>query len=172
MLACPEAEPAVGAQRARYDKSAQDGIPAHFTVVYPFKPTQLLTEADHATLERLFTAMPAFTIRGDATAWFGDAVMYVAPDNPAPIRQLIDTVTRAFPDFQPYNGAFDEVIPHLTVGHGQSRDLMLAAEQTVQARLPFTQNVDHVELWAGPAVADRTEPAEWHHVRSYALGIP
>ena len=38
LLLVPVAEAAVGAQRARLDSSARDGVPAHVTVLYPFLP--------------------------------------------------------------------------------------------------------------------------------------
>ena len=40
----PDAEPAVGTWRARYDSSAAFGMPAHITVLYPFLPEDRLTQ--------------------------------------------------------------------------------------------------------------------------------
>ena len=47
LLRCPAAEPVVGSSRARLDRAAAVGVPAHLTVTYPFRPPALLTEEDH-----------------------------------------------------------------------------------------------------------------------------
>lgn len=36
MIDVPEAEPHVGALRARYDAADENGIPAHVTILFPF----------------------------------------------------------------------------------------------------------------------------------------
>ncbi len=63
LLICPEAEQAVAAERARFDRAAQDGIPAHFTVIYPFKLLDLVTGDDHRRLEGLAANCETFSIR-------------------------------------------------------------------------------------------------------------
>ncbi len=74
----------------------------------------------------------------------------------------------AFPEHPPYGGVFEEVVPHLTVGHGHDLETLRAAEEVVRARLPFTQPVSRVELWTGPPpVSGR---GTWRLVRGYPLG--
>lgn len=102
-------------------------------------------------------------------AWFGDEVVYVAPDDPEPFVALTSAVVAAYPDHPPYGGAYAEITPHLTIGHGQELGVLRSAEQEVLPRLPFRQRVDHVELWSGPDLAGgRGGP--WRRVRDYALG--
>lgn len=168
LLRCPAAEPAVGAARARLDRAAAVGVPAHVTVGYPFRPVARLSAADHERLESLVAAAPSFTLTGSRTAWFGESVVYVAVEDPAPVIRLVDAVTRAFPEHPPYGGAFAEVVPHLTIGHDHAFDVLRAAEAQVAARLPFAQAVHEVELWCGPALASGRGP--WRRVRSYRLG--
>lgn len=169
LLVCPQAEPVVSRQRLRHDAAARDGVPAHVTVLYPFKPLELLDDEDHRRLEALFATADAFVLRGSRTGWFDDRVVFVAPDDPAPVRELTARVVEAFPDFPPYRGAFAEVIPHLTIGHDHPIDVLRRDEQEVQPGLPFDQPFDHVELWSGPAVDGREDAAAWRSVRSYPL---
>ena len=172
IIECPAAEAAVGRHRARYDWAAGVGVPAHFTVVYPFRPVDALTVGDHERLADLFEAEPAFRVHGSRTAWFADQVLYVPPDDPEPILDLIAAVTAAFPDRPPYGGAHDTVVPHLTVGHDSPVAALQDAERDVLRALPFVQDVTTVALWRGPAPGSDpgSEPGSWRRVRGYALG--
>lgn len=170
LLVCPEAEPVVAQLRKRHDPAAQDGVPAHVTVLFPFKPLDAIEEDDHRRLESIFAAAAPFTLTGSRTGWFGERVLYVAPDDPEPVLELVAEVAAEFPEYPPYGGLFDEVVPHLTIGHDHPIEDLRAAEDEARRRLPFTQHVDRVELWTGPVVAGRDEPARWHRVRSYRLG--
>ncbi len=42
-------------------------------------------------------------------------VVYLAPEPADRFSRLIDDLVAAFPHHPPYGGAFDEVIPHLTI---------------------------------------------------------
>jgi hypothetical protein len=93
--------------------------------------------------------------------------LYVAPDDPSPVQDLISRVVATFPDYPPYRGAFAEVVPHLTVGADRPIAELRAAERDVRSRLPFEQPLDHVELWAGPAVEGLDQPVTWRCLRAY-----
>ena len=69
IVPCPAAEDAVSDQRARLDPAARVGVPAHFTVAFPF--TVDLTADDHRRLTELLLSFPRFTLRGERTGWFG-----------------------------------------------------------------------------------------------------
>lgn len=168
IVPCPAADPALGHHRARLDRAAEVGVPAHVTVLYPFRPEPAVD--DDERLRALLAAVPAWTTCFDRTAWFDDAVLYLAPADPAPFVELTAVVAAAFPEHPPYGGAFATVVPHLTVGSSERDvDALRAAERAVLPRLPIEQAVDHVELWCGPALA--TAPAaSWRRRASYRLG--
>lgn len=133
----PEAEPAVQRHRERLDASAPLGVPAHITVLFPFMPPGTIDPAVLTQLERLFAAISRFSFRLDHTDWFGDDVLWLAPHDSGPFRALTQHVYQAFPAFPPFEGQFDDVVPHLTVGHGHSLSDLRAAEESVQAHLPI-----------------------------------
>lgn len=166
IIACPEAEPAVADIRQTLDRSAKAGVPPHVTVLYPFKPD--LTETDHATLSALFAQTQQFTIEATRTGRFGDKVVYIAPNDPAPLIALTRAVEAAFPAYPLHGGAFEEVVPHLTIAHDRPTDVLRKAESDARKHLPFTQQIDHVELWSGPAL-ETAPPASWRQVRTYPL---
>ena len=64
---CPEAEPLVSAWRAQHDWSAQRGVPAHITILYPFVPTEKVDEGLLTQLRELFAAEPAISF--ELPAW-------------------------------------------------------------------------------------------------------
>lgn len=169
IVACPAADAVMGDQRNRLDRSAQAGVPAHLTVSYPFKAD--VGFEDHRKLTKLFGQFHGFAVSGERTGWFGRAVVFVEPHDPGPVIALTRAVQEAFPAYPIYGGAFEEVVPHLTIGHEHSFEVLRTAERVVVARLPFQQIVDHVELWSGPPLASAPE-ATWRHVRDYPLGPP
>ena len=63
-----------------------------------------------------------------------------------PFVELTAAVTAAFPQYPPYEGAFDEVIPHVCVGREAPKLLMQAAGWLVKGRLPITGTVNEVWL--------------------------
>jgi len=85
--------------------------------------------------------------------WFGQDVLWLAPEPDDPFRELIDAVWRSFPQHPPYGGAPGAPIPHLTVGErklGTVRALRGAAT-AVSAVLPVRARVDRALLIAVPA---------------------
>lgn len=127
----PEAEPYIARYRDRYDPSARRNVPAHVTVLYPFmSPDQI----DAGVLERLggiARAVPCFAYRLASTARFPVA-LYLEPDPAGPYAALTDGVFGAFPDYPPFDGKFDTVVPHVTVAHG---DEPLLCEIEVELRI-------------------------------------
>lgn len=165
LLRVPAAESAVGEHRRRFDAAAQDGIPAHVTILFPLPAPSRLREVDEESLHAIFRRTPPFDLAGTSTAWFAQRVLYVALEDDAPVRALTAEVAAAFPEHPPYAGAVPlaDVVPHLTIGHDAPAPQLRAAEAAVRERLPFSQRIDHAELWAG---AD----GPWRHCRSYPLG--
>lgn len=142
----PEADPVVGRHRALLDASAPLGIPAHITVLFPFLLPGAIDGAVLAELEHLFASVSRFSFRLDDTAWFGDDVLWLAPRDPGPFRALTQRVFGAFPAFPPFQGQFEDVVPHLTVGHGRPLNDLHTAEESIQAHLPIDSRATAVTL--------------------------
>lgn len=133
----PESEAAVAHHRDALDINARGGVPAHFTVLYPFLPPDRIDGAVLRDLTALFAAVPAFDIALTHTSWFDRHVLWLAPEDPAPFRALTALVHAAYPDFPPFAGLYDDVVPHLTVGHGEKLAEMAQAEIDVKQHLPI-----------------------------------
>src|SRR5690349_14076309 len=57
------------------------------------------------------------------------AVAYLAPEPAAPFVALTRNLVRSFPDYPPFRGEFESIVPHLTVAHGSAADAEAAATE-------------------------------------------
>lgn len=160
-------EAVVGRHRRTLDVSASWGVPAHVTVLYPFVPPALLDADVLARLASVVAAVPAFHCTFSRCGWFADEVLWLAPDPERPFRVLTDAVAAEFPGHPPYGGAFDDVVPHLTVGELRSGTPagLRAAEADVTARLPVTTRIEHALVIHGTS-----QPDSWRTVATLPLG--
>jgi 2'-5' RNA ligase len=154
----------VGRHRASLDPSAALGVPAHVTVCFPFVPASKLGTAELDRLGKLFAAVPAFEVRLDHTQWFGTSVLWVGPQDPGPFRDLTARVFTAFPDYPPYGGRFEDVVPHLTIGDNGPLEEMRRAEEQIAGRLPVADRVTAVAL-----MAESSRGGPWRTLASIPL---
>lgn len=162
------AEAAVAPLRLRYDEFAPAGIPAHLTVLFPFIPSPLLTEAHLLEVGRIAAGFDAFDYSFQTTGWFGEHVVWLAPADPSPFLALIEAITNAFPDYQPYEGQHAEVIPHLTLGHARPLDELRHAEREAATSLPITDRATAITL-----MTERLDtPGQWTRSASFPLRDP
>jgi 2'-5' RNA ligase len=117
IIAVPEAEPIVGELRARFDSAAKLGVPAHITVLYPFMPPERFTQRAFESLRRAIAEVQPFDFRLTTVGRF-PGVVYLAPECSGPFVELVGMIVRWLPEFPPYGGKFQSVIPHLTVSDG------------------------------------------------------
>jgi 2'-5' RNA ligase len=150
----PAAEAVVGPWRENLDPACEWGVPAHITVLYPFVPPEELDVAVEAHLRTLFSVVPAFDFRLVSVEWFDDEVAWVRPEPDDRFRELTDLVATSWPDFPPYENAFDDVIPHLTICQGADPADMAEAAAAVAARLPIETRAEKVRLMTGSRARD------------------
>jgi hypothetical protein len=164
LVEVPAAEAAVGRHREHLDANASLGIPAHITVLSPFMPPQLISPLVRAELERVFANIRRFHFQLAATDRFGEEVLWLALTDPAPFRELTEGAYRAFPAFPPFGGQYDEVMPHLTIGHGRPVNELRAAEKSVQAQLPIEADATTVTL-----MTEQSAGGQWAKAATFNL---
>jgi 2'-5' RNA ligase len=167
IVAVSEAEPAVREPRARLDRAAGWGVPAHVTVLFPFVAPAAVDDALVRRLAAAVATVPAFECSFAGCGWFDEDVLWLAPQPDEPFRALTTAVWSAFPDHPPYEGEYDDLQPHLTVaqrGDGGVAELR-EIEAVVVPRLPITTRVDRVSLIAGSQ-----DPDSWSVVAMLPLG--
>ncbi len=169
IAAVPTAEPLVSEHRQQFDVSAGWGVPAHVTVLYPFLAPKEISDNVIAILATAVRSVSAFDCHFVRTRWFDQDVLWLDPEPAQPFRQLTRAVWRAFPQYPPYGGAYDDVVPHLTIAEQRLADLptLLAVERAVQSGLPLVAHIESVLLIAGTQA-----PNSWRIVNELRLDRP
>jgi 2'-5' RNA ligase len=166
IVAVPEVEEAVGGWRASLDRAAGWGVPAHVTVLFPFRAPARIDDDVLAALRETIATVPRFEVTFGHVEWFGRTVVWLAPRPDRPFRDLTSAVVRRFPETPPYGGEFgDDVVPHLTIGHDAAPEVLARAGDGVAAHLPIRAGVESVRLIAGARAPD-----SWRTVAEFPLG--
>jgi hypothetical protein len=161
----PEAEPYIGRFRERFDPPARRNVPAHVTILYPFMPPEDVDDGVLDKLRTLIAAVPSFGFRLADTRRFSVGSLFLAPEPGASFSRLTNDVHRAFPDYPPFAGKFDTVIPHVTVAHGDAQTL---AEVDIQVRIALPPG--GIAARCVEVVLIENSTGVWQPVRSFALG--
>ena len=162
----PELESVV---RPRLERAAPEllftdpeDVHAHITLLAPFAREP---EIDDGVLEELwlfFGDVTPFTFALTSVASFPGGVTYLSPEPASPFRQLTLELWRRFPEYPPYGGAFDEVVPHLTVPVAPGEHAETVRFE-LQSRLPVTAHAREASLvWY--------EPGAFRTIERFAFG--
>jgi 2'-5' RNA ligase len=115
----PEVEwlvrPRLALQDPRLIPADEDDTVAHLTVLGPFTTLAEIDDGTIAELTRFFADVTAFRFTLTGVHQFPGGAVYLGPEPAAPFRQLTHALHRRFPHHPPYGGAFDDVVPHVTV---------------------------------------------------------
>ncbi|MFD7100998.1 2'-5' RNA ligase family protein, partial [Streptomyces xanthophaeus] len=136
----PEAEPFVRRWRGRLDPSAQAGVPAHVTVLFPFLDASRIDARVEGALADVLGSHQAFDLRFERCGRFPE-VLYLLPEPDTQLRQLTEAIADRWPEAPPYGGRFSEIVPHLTIAQGQEDAVLEEIEAGLADRLPFTSHV-------------------------------
>jgi len=136
-------EPLVEDFRQRFDPAVGRRIPAHVTVVFPFAGPDAV---DVAAARRLYAAASPFRFELARVERFPEHV-WLAPEPSDPFVDLTSRTVARFPDFPPYGGVFDEVVPHLTIASGEAVEAAEAAARSeLGPHLPIAARATEVTL--------------------------
>jgi 2'-5' RNA ligase len=130
--------------RSRSDWAAGAGVPAHVTVVFPFLPAERLDADVRRILAAIAASTEPFEVHFAEVGRF-PTVVYLTPKPSGPFTRLTDAVFERFPDFPPYDGAFEVVIPHLTITESTAAPLEAIACEAARS-LPFARRVTTLEV--------------------------
>ena len=149
LIKVPQVEFVVGRHRRELDPSEEWGVPAHVTLLYPFLSP---SDIDANVLARIATCVSghrAFEVQFAHTKWFGEEVLWLAPEPDLSFRRLTANLFAVFPETPPYGGSIADPTPHLTVAYRVSVPLMQGAESLVMAELPIRALLDSVSVMVG-----------------------
>ncbi|AIJ23448.1 2'-5' RNA ligase family protein [Amycolatopsis methanolica] len=103
----PAADPLL-ARAAELSPAARPGLPAHISLLYPFRPAADLHEATVTALADVLERQPAMEVRFER-CHHHDGFEYLRPDPLQPLTGLIAALRRGWPgSCLPYDGRFGE----------------------------------------------------------------
>lgn len=119
LIPVPELEAVVRPRLARrspeYLSPDTDEVAAHITLLGPFADIDDVDDGIVSELRSFFADVTPFVYRLTAISQFPGGAIYLTPEPAAPFRRLTLELYKRFPEFPPYAGEFDDVIPHLTI---------------------------------------------------------
>lgn len=142
----PGAEPVVKDLRARFDPAAPAGVPAHITVLYPFFAPAALNQSIIDELRAIFAGVAPFEFELRRIDRFPD-VVYLQPEPTEPFARLTAAVATRWPEKPPYEGVYDQVIPHLTVAHTEDESAIAEVRRLIEPALPIACLATEVSLF-------------------------
>ena len=138
------------------------GVLAHITVVGPFMPEADIDDGVVAELERYFADVTTFDFTLEGVSEFPGGPAYLVPEPAGVFRRLTLGLHRLFPEFPPYGGVFEEVVPHISVP--------LAADENADSlRLAISHRLP-IEARAHAATLVRVAEGDTRTLASFPFG--
>ena len=134
--------------------TAPGELPPHVTILYPFIGGRCVDEAVLSALAEVLGPVTAFPFRLTAIGHF-PGVTYLRPEPAGPFVAMTSSLVARWPDHPPYDGAYSEVVPHLTVTEHAARAL--------GNELPISAVAREVH------VATQDRQGRWHTRSSFPL---
>jgi 2'-5' RNA ligase len=135
------------------------GMPPHVTLLYPFAEDEavdpLLRDA-----AGVFARFAPFEVSFAVVRRWPET-LYLEPDPAGAFVELTEALVAAFPDYPPYAGAHDDIVPHLTVAHGDDSQFDELAER-LRPSLPVRVRIERAWLMVD-------SPAGWHRHTPFPL---
>lgn len=141
-------------------------MPAHITLLYPFKA---LDQSGERLLDRLregFGSFPPFEYSLASIRRFPQ-VLYLAPEPADAFRQLTNAIWRWYPETPPYGGRWPDIVPHLSVAQITDEQILdRVADEfvwTSRGRLPISAK-------AGKVAFVDNRSGRWQVCATFGLG--
>jgi 2'-5' RNA ligase len=155
----PELEPLLGPWRQRLTVDGARGMPSHVTLIIPFADSSEVEQRLEA-VRRVFSSFSPFALELSRTGRF-TGLLYLQPEPAGPFVAITEALVDAFPEFPPYAGEFDEILPHVTVAQAGD-DVLATVERKLVTQLPVKTRVERAWL-----VEDT--PEGWRRHTAFAL---
>jgi len=141
VLVLDDAEPFDEVRRAFDAETVARGIPFHVTLLYPFAPREELTDELLAQTRSFFASRPPFTFELTRIASWPQ-VVYAVPEPDTELRDCMYALHARFPQWPPYGGIHDTVVPHATLGAAGYPEI----ERRLRPHLPRRYRADAATL--------------------------
>jgi len=88
---------------------------AHITILAPFGKDHDPTPDELADVEAFFAGQTPFAFQLTQVCTFPDGPRYLSPEPAGKFSRMTHALHQVFPEYAPYEGRFDLVVPHLTI---------------------------------------------------------
>jgi hypothetical protein len=130
---------------------------AHITLLDPFADLGEIDDGMVSELRSFFADVLPFAFRLTSICQFPDGPTYLSADPAGPFRQLTHELFKRFPECPPYGGAFDDVVPHLSVPIPEGEDVDKLRFE-LESRLPISAHAREAALyWSAPGASHTLE---------------
>jgi 2'-5' RNA ligase len=160
----PEVEPLVGAIYRAHSGAGADAMTPHVTLLVPFVRSGELDREVDVRLRRVFAAVAPFEYKLTRLERFRGGILYLAPEPSRPFVELTAALWSAFPDYPPYEGIHDEVVPHLTVAESRDEELLARLAVELQPQLPLACRAE------AATIVERGPDLKWRPRVAFPLG--
>jgi len=137
-------------------------VPPHVTLLFPFMAPERIDSHVVAQLHTTLARFECFRFRLADTGRFV-RTLYLTPDPAEPFLRMTTALAADYPDYPPYGGEFDAILPHLTVAQGDAA-VLDEAEAQVRRALPV-EAVAHEAL----VIAEADAHLRWRTVARLKL---
>ena len=138
LIPVPPADSIIGKWRNKYDEVSLRGIPAHITILFPFKSPEENNLEVIGKLRAFFSEVKSFSFSLVRINTFPD-VVYLEPEPRDKFVKLTEGIVKIFPENPPFEGMFEEIVPHLTIGNKLQNleSARLEISQDIISKLPI-----------------------------------
>ena len=127
------------------------GMPPHVTLLVP-------APRDVEAIAEVLFAFAAFEVVFARLDRFPGA-LWLAPEPAQPFARMIEALMGRFPDYPPYGGAFNEIVPHLTVAQSEFDE----AVSTLEPWLPLSTRAERAVL------LEQAQTVHWRDLATFEL---
>jgi len=161
LVPVPLADAVIERARAAHGLPPETGVPAHVTLLYPFAPVDALDTATERAIGALVTRFAPFRFRLTEVGRF-PGNLHLLPEPASRFVHMTEALAAHWPEYRPYNGAFDTIVPHVTVAEGDDPPGLADA---LTPGLPLEALAEHVDL-----VVQDGDDRQWSVHTRFRLG--
>jgi 2'-5' RNA ligase len=163
-LVIRDAEPFDAVRRDFAAWSVARGIPFHVTLLFPFAPRDELSKPLLADVRDFFASQAPLEFALTRIAhWPG--VVYAVPEPDARLVSCMRALHDRYPQWPPYEGLHDTVVPHATLGADVDGEAVQAEiERRLAPHLPHRCSFREVTL------LEEFVPDRWRERATFPLG--
>lgn len=157
------AEPFDAVRREFAPWSVARGIPFHIALLHPFAPREELSEPLLADVCDFFASQPPLEFALTHVAHW-PSVVYAVPQPDEPLVRCMRALHARYPQWPPYEGIHDTVVPHATLGTDVDAEAVRAEiARRLAPHLPRRCSFREVTL------LEEFEPDRWRERTTFAL---